>query len=416
MMTQAFYSGISGLQTNSTGINVLSDNLSNINTVGYRGYNVEFASLFESDVSTGTNGSSIGLGTKLQTTSMLQTTGVLQLSDRSTDLAIDGNGWFGVQGNDKPIYTRDGTFTFDANSDLVTVDGFHVLGTMAGNISADDILTEVVPEVPLGNVTNQQKLRFPKTLTFPPIPTTKAKFFANVGVDPVVRTISASVIDGNSNKNELRLAFTKNPVQAPPGSQWTVTATTQSLDGVTVFDTKTGSVNFSSSGELLSNTLTTIDNNGTPVTIDLGTGYDGITSINRPVIPGSSLADGTVGGDLEGYTINANAEVIATFTNGRQSSVGKIALFHFRNEQGLDRLSGSRFQETPNSGKATFFKDANGKNIIGANILNFKVEGSNYNMAQGLTELIVMQRAYDANSKSITTADQMIQKALSMSK
>ena len=418
MMTQAFYTGISGLKTNSTGIDVVSDNLSNISTVGFRAYNAEFSSLFEKSMNTNSGGSSVnssvGIGSRVNATTMSQKNGSLQLSDRSTDLAINGNGWFGVQGNDKPIYTRDGTFNIDANADLVTLDGFHVLGTLGGNISADNILTKTLNKVPLGSVSSQEKLRFPKTLKYPPVPTSKAKFFANVGVDPIARTISASVIDGKSDKNELRLEFTKDAVQNPPGSQWSVKATTQTLDGKTIYDTKLGSVTFDSAGALTSSTLTTIDNNGTPVAIDLGSGYDGIVSINRPVVSGSSLADGTIGGDLRGYAINKNAEVIATFTNGKQSSVGKIALFHFRNEQGLNRLNGTRFQESSNSGNPMFFKDTNGQNINGANVVNFKTEGSNYDMASGLTELIILQRAYDANSKSITTADQMIQKALKM--
>lgn len=416
-MIQAFYTGISGLKTYSAGIDVVSDNLANTNTVGYRGYNVEFASMFENSVASANAGiidSSIGVGSKVQTTSMIQTNGSLLLSDKSTDLAVDGDGWFGVQGDGDPVYTRDGGFTFDANSDLVTIDGYHVLGTMGNNISDDDVLTSTLSEIALADVNAQEKLRFPQSLTYPAEATTTAKFLANVGTDPEVRTVGASVVDSQSNKNHLRLEFTKDPIQNPPGSQWSVVATTQSLDGTIVYDTQAGSVEFDSAGALISHTLTSIDNNGTQVAIDLGSGYDGVVSINIPVVPGSSIANGTIGGDLQGYAINKNAEVIATFTNGMQSSVGKIALFHFQNDQGLERVTGSRFQESSNSGEPIFFTDENGQNIIGAEVVNFKLEGSNYGMTGGLTELIVYQRAYDANSKSITTADEMMQKALNM--
>ena len=417
-MIQAFYTGISGLKTYSAGIDVVSDNLANTNTVGYRGYNVEFASMFENSLASANAGiidSSIGTGTQLKTTSMIQTNGSLLLSDKSTDMAIDGDGWFGVQGDENPIYTRDGNFTFDAKDDLVTIDGLHVLGTMGNNISDNDVLTSTLNEIILGDVNAQEKLRFPKSLTYPAEATTTAKFLANVGTaDGSVVTVGASVVDSQSNKNHLRLEFTKDPIQNPPGSQWSIVATTQSLDGTIVYDTQTGSAEFDAAGALASHTMSTIDNNGTPVTIDLGSGYDGVVSINIPVVPGSSIANGTIGGDLQGYAINENAEVIATFTNGMQSSVGKIALFHFQNDQGLERLSGSRFQESSNSGEAIFFTDENGQNIIGAEVVNFKLEGSNYGMTSGLTELIIYQRAYDANSKCISTADEMMQKALSM--
>jgi flagellar hook protein FlgE len=345
---------------------------------------------------------------------MMQKTGSLLLADRSTDLAIDGEGWFGVQGANKPIYTRDGTFSFDANSDLVTLEGLYVLGTMTGNISADDVLTAKVDETKLGTISGQEKLRFPNTLTFPVVPTTEASFIGNVGVKSEAITMGASVIDAQSNRNQLRLEFTKDALQTPPGTQWSVTATTQSLDGSTVYDTKTGHVAFDATGALVSNTLTSINNNGTPVSISLGSGYAGVVSFDVPIVSASSSANGTIAGDLLGYTINQNAEVIASFSNGEQSSVGKIAIFHFQNDQGLERLNGTRFQESTNSGRALFYTDANGNNINGSNVMNYKLETSNYEMSAGLTQLIILQRAFDANSKSITTADQMIQKALNM--
>ena len=199
----------------------------------------------------------------------------------------------------------------------------------------------------------------------------------------------------------------------PPGIQWDVTATTKNLDGQTIYDTKTGVLNFAGDGSLISNTLDTIDNNGTAVNINVGSGYSGIVVTNAP-ISGSSTADGTIGGGLIGYEINLNAEVIATFTNGAQSSVGKIALYHFQNDEGLDRTSGTRFQKSSNSGDPIFYQDANGQNILGSTVNNYRLENANVKLETSLTELIIFQRAYDANSKVISTADQMIQKALQM--
>ena len=415
MMTQAFYTGISGLRSSSTGIDVLSNNLANVSTTGYRGYNTEFASLFEDVMNTGTgNSNSVGVGVRVQATSMVTAQGSLSLSDRSTDLAIQGDGWFSITGGGDPLYTRDGSFNFDENSDLVTNDGFYVLGTMGNNIGPGDILTKTLSEINLGDVGAQEKLRFPKTLTYPPEATTEAKFLANLGTgyDPI--TVGASVIDSTNQRNHLRLEFIKNPVQNPPGSQYTVKATTQSLDGLTVYDTVGGNVEFDSAGALTLNTLGTINNNGTQVAMDLGNGYDGIVSIDVPVVPGSSVANGTIGGDLAGYSINRNAEVIATFTNGLQSSVGKVAIFHFQNEQGLSRANGTHFHQSFNSGKAFFRTDGNGKAVNGTNVVNFRLENANVELSAGLTDLIIYQRSFDANSKSITTADHMIQKALDM--
>lgn len=416
MMTQAFYTGISGLQNYSTGINVVSNNIANISTVGFRGYNAEFSNLYQDALTTSPiAGNSVGVGTQLQTTSMMQDQGSLVQSNRNTDLAILGDGWFGIQSGGKPVYTRNGTFGFDKNDNLVTDDGYYVLGTIGNNITKDNVLSSTIDTLPLGNVTTQQKLRFPKTLSYPPVPTQNADFFANLGVgyDPI--SMGATVVDGKNNKNRLNLEFVKNKAQTPPGSQYTLTATTSSADGTVVYDTQKGAVKFDDKGALLSNTLTSINNNGIPVSINLGKGYNGVISIDTPKLaPGSSKVDGTIGGDLQGYSINQNAEVIATFTNGKQSSVGKIAVYHFLNEQGLERLSGTRFHASSNSGSAYFIKDVNGQNINSSAVKNFHLENSNVAMSYGLTELLVLQRSYNANSKSITTADEMMKKALSM--
>lgn len=416
MMTQAFYTGISGIKTHQQGIDVISDNLANISTIGFRGYSAEFSALFEEAINTSSSKSSIkssvGVGTKLNTISMDEGIGTLQLSERSTDLAIMGDGWFGIQGEGKPIYTRDGSFTFDKNRDLVTADGYYVLGTMGTNIE-NGVLTEQLAEVALGEVSAQKKLQMPKSLEFPVQPTSQVKFYGNLGIDDEVRVMSSKAIDPQSNNNNIRLEFTKVDPQVLPGSQWNVVATAKNLNGETLYDTQSGVVEFDAAGAQISNTLPPINNNGASVEIDLSTGFSGITAI-KGEFTASSSSNGVEAGELIGYDINKNGELIATFTNGKQSSVGSIAVYHFQNDKGLNRVSGTRFSESTNSGEPIFFQDENGKNITGSDISNFLLEGSNVRMEVGLTEMIIMQRAYDASSKCIKTADEMIQKALSM--
>jgi flagellar hook protein FlgE len=428
MMAQAFYTGINGIKAHQSAIDVVSDNLANISTLGFRSYSTEFSSLFEKSLSSVYDSStSIGLGTSVNAITMDEGKGVFQLSERSTDLAIIGDGWFGIQGEGSPIYTRDGSFTFDRDRDLVTADGYYVLGTMGSNIN-NGILSEQLAEVELGNVSTQQKLRFPDELSFPVQPTTEAKFFGNLGVDDETRVVSAKAIDAQSNSNSIRLEFKKSIPQPATGTKWDVVATAQSSGVRTeyndqtgettylpdeIYDTQNGVVQFDESGVLVSNTLSSINNNGTPVNINLGSGFDGLISMNNP-FGGSSSSNGTQSGELYGYDINKNGQIIATFSNGMQSSIGTVAVYHFQNDRGLERVSGSRFSESNNSGEPIFFQDANGKNIIGTDLTNFKLEGSNVRMEAGLTDLIIMQRSYDANSKSITTADEMLKKALSM--
>ena len=417
-MIQAFYTGITGLKSGQSAIDVTADNIANVSTVGFRGYDSEFASLYEdakSTVTTSSSTSTIGAGVRLQATTIDLSQGSYALSDRSTDMAIEGDGWFGVVNKGGAEYTRAGAFTFDQNSDLVTVDGFYVLGSMGGNIDlTTNTLTEVLQEVPLKNVSGQEKLSFPNTLTYPQEPTTYASYTGNIGRLDEDRSMGADVIDSEGNRNNLKLTFSMSVPQVSPGSQWDVVATTQTLDGTTVYDTQSGVVNFNAQGGLISTTLTSIDNNGAQVDIDLGNDYNGIISVANSNTSSSSESDGTIAGDLVGYEINQYAEVVATFSNGYQSTVGQVAVYHFYNDSGLERASGARFTESVNSGEPTIFKDANGVNTIGASVMTYRLENSNVTLDKALTELIVLQRSYDANSKSISTADQMIQKALQM--
>ncbi|MFT7004395.1 MAG: flagellar hook protein FlgE, partial [Sulfurimonas sp.] len=184
MMTQAFYTGLSGLKSNQTAIDIQADNIANISTVGFRSYDTEFASLFEDNLKTSsakTNNNTIGYGVEIQTSSMSKEPGTIILSEKSTDLAIMGNGWFGIQGQSATQYTRAGDFTFDRDNDLVTPDGHYVLGTMGENIGKDGKLTGILNEVKLGGVDSQEKLRFPKNLSFPTKPTENTKFIGNLG-------------------------------------------------------------------------------------------------------------------------------------------------------------------------------------------------------------------------------------------
>ena len=417
-MIQAFYTGISGLKTGQSAIDVTADNIANISTTGFRASTAEFSALFEdtqSATSNSLNLSSVGYGSQLQSTTIDLSEGSYTISDRSTDMAIEGDGWFGVKNGDENLYTRAGDFTFDANSDLVTPDGLYVLGSMGNNIDyTTNTLTTVLGDVALKDVGAQTKLNFPDTLTYPPTPSSNAKFIGNLGIDVEVNTIGAEVVDSENNRNYLQLSFTKSDPQVTPGSQWDVVATTTSLDGTITYDTQNGQVTFDDTGGLSSSTLTTIDNNGSEITIDLGSGFDGVTSINSLPASASSVTDGDVGGDLVGYDINSNAEVVATFSNGEQSVVGQVAVYHFANDEGLERASGARFRESTNSGEALIFKDADGENTIGANVMTYKLETSNVSMEIALTELIILQRSYDSNAKSITAADEMMQKALNM--
>lgn len=419
-MLQSIYNGVTSLQSFQTGIDVLANNIANVNTVGFKGSSTEFSNIFEKSVSTSANAKTSmqsGFGVQVNAVSLDLSLGSYYQSENITDLAISGDdGWFGLTGpNNQEYYTRAGNFRFDPYSAdgvqldtrLINPDGFLVTGTLANNTTSG-ILSPSFDFLDLGNVESQEALVFPNELNFPVVPSTQADFFGNIGVENIQQVVSAEVISPQSERNSLRLVFSQSAVQPATGISWDVLATTQTADGSTIYDTQTGLVTFDGSGALISSTLGSLNNNGATVTPNLGTGLSGLISNSGPTIASSATVDGTLSGELINYSVNRNGDVISTFTNGAQSVVGKIAIYHFQNDQGLEAVSGNKFRTSDNSGKPIFYTENNGQLLAGT------LENSNVRLETALTELIIMQRSYDAASKTITTGDEMLKNALQM--
>jgi len=228
----------------------------------------------------------------------------------------------------------------------------------------------------------------------------------------VYQCFTGDIIDSNGNKNDLKFDFTKTKINNGT-TTWNAIITEALPDG-TVVSTKNQDFTFDKEGGLLSPTTINIDNNGTSATIDFGGNFKGLTAFDKKNIGFQYSQNGTLNGNLTKYDIDQNGEIIANFSNGKDGVIGAIPLFHFQNEQGLDNVGKQNFTETSNSGKAFTYLNSNGNYLSGAKIKNYTLEASNVSMANALTELIIMQKAFGANAKSITTSDQMIQKAIDM--
>jgi flagellar hook protein FlgE len=447
-VNQAYYSGLSGVMTHQYGMDVVADNLSNVNTIGFKGSTAEFTDLFtnllvSAGASTPTT-NNIGVGSRLQSTTTQMQNGTLLSTDRFNDLAISGNGWFGVISGNNSYYTRAGNFVFDeyqktagdVNSSvarLTTTDGKYVTGTMLSNYSYNGsfdygngeigsfVVTDPTDDVALGSVKSQGILEFPTRIAYPVEPTTQTQFFGNLGRENQTRTISANVVSPSNDINRLKLEFNQSFVENPDGTlqpwdgyTWDVKATVTSNDGSILYDTKNGQAVFSGAGGLSSFNIASIDNDGSPVSIDLGTGFTGVIAIDAVATAGSSRSDGVSGGTLTKYGINSNGVIIADFSNGRQSAIGRVAVYHFQNDQGLNRSGNNTFESSIDSGEPIFWTNQNGEAVTGSLVYSGKLENSNVRLDVGLTDMIIMQRAYQANAKSITTGDELIQKALQM--
>ena len=193
-----------------------------------------------------------------------------------------------------------------------------------------------------------------------------------------------------------------------------------------ILDTQKGDIAFDETGALTRNTIPPLNNGGTPMQLNLGTpydpdipnsGFDGLTAMaTLPTALKAETHDGYPEGELKGYAVTADGTIYADFTNGKSSAAAKLPIYHFRNDQGLSAKGGVYFSPTSNSGKASFYRDASGNIIQSSSVRSYTLESSNVRLDRALTEMILLQKAFDANAKSITTSDQMIQKAINMKK
>ena len=226
------------------------------------------------------------------------------------------------------------------------------------------------------------------------------------------------LLNADGTKNTLELTLTKRVPQGANGTVWEAAATVKDASGATISNAN-GELNFDHEGRLVSSTLGALDNNGSQVELDFGTPaaagqiYSGVTSTSQAKSV-SVAQNGVYEGILKDYYTNDSGNILAKFTNGEVRSVGKVALYHFQNEQGLAKMGDNIYSQSANSGAAFFYKDAGGKSIYGAKLASSTLEQSNVDLAQALTEVIVTQKAYDANAKSITTSNEMLQRAIEL--
>ena len=440
-MISSLYNGISGMKAHQNGIDLVSDNISNVNTAGYRAKSVEFSTIFSNALSSvdpldDPTANDLGYGSVYNGSSISFNQGSLIDSDNKYDLAIDGGGFFGVKdGKGEIFYTRDGNFSKDADGMLINSNGEYLLGISANNIENNQVIKNPNETIKVQKAGDEKPIHIPDELHYPPKPSTFVKFTGSL--DPTIKTkldkdgneiqvpnieiFRAKVFDNKNNTNLLSITFTKRVPQIGKSTTWDAVAKIEDDSGNPISQ-KSGVLEFNGYGALVSNTLNSIDNNGSPLRVDLGTpykegainsGYDGISSILNA--QGRSVTkDGAKGGELSDYHIDEKGVLLASFTNGKSVPIAKVAIYHFQNEAGLSSVGDSKFQESGNSGKPTFFIDKKGNYVDSSKILSSKLENSNVDLTTALTELIALQKAFDANSRSITTSDQLIQNAINM--
>jgi flagellar hook protein FlgE len=401
-MLRSMYSGVSGLRSHQTMMDVIGNNIANVNTVGFKTSTAVFQDLLSQQltgagaptaINGGTNPAQVGLGVKLAGTSLSFTQGANQMTGKSTDLAIQGDGFFSVKQSGQSLYTRAGALSFDATGRLVTPDGGTIQGWVADSVG--NMNTNATPG----------DLLMPVGQSTPPSATANIVFGGNLDANataPVKTTVTA--YDKLGQPISMGVQFTKQGA-----NDWKVDVDS---DGDGTYETSGGAdLTFGGTvpGQLdAPNTRAITMTNGQAVTLDFGPagGANSLTQYNGASSATVQSQDGYTMGALQSFSIGADGVVTGVFTNGHNRPVGQIALANFSNPAGLESVGGSMFRETVNSGLAQVGSaNSGGRGTLAGSTL----EMSNVDLAREFTNLIVAERGFQANSKVITASDEMLQ-------
>ncbi|WP_024789440.1 flagellar hook-basal body complex protein [Lebetimonas sp. JH292] len=216
-----------------------------------------------------------------------------------------------------------------------------------------------------------------------------------------------NIYDTNGNKDIISFSFTKQKVLNNQ-IKWNGKITVKDDQG-NIINTTNQNFTFEQNGKLLSPKTLTINS---PQTININFNLTSYTKTDNKTNYSFSQ-NGLEKGYLQGYDINDDGVIFANFSNSKSVELGQIPIFHFQNPQGLESIGGNLFRKTNNSNKA-FLYESNGEYIPYAKVISHKLEASNVNFAEAMTELIINQKAFSAAAKTVTTSDEMIQKAINL--
>ena len=412
----AIFTGVSGLRAHQFAVNVIANNIANINTIAFKAGRVSFQDALSQTLRPasapteggrgGTNPKQVGLGVTIGSISNLMSQGNLKPTGRVTDLAVEGAGFF-VLGDAAGMYfTRDGVFELDANNVLVhATTGMKLLGWRAdpltGEIQASSMLTpqsELI--IPLGGKSVAR-------------PTSQVEYQSNLDASAAVGdqvTSTFYVYDSLGESHQMDLAFTKTAA-----GEWSWEIASPDADPAS--PPSTGTLQFDVDGQVDpasavgTFTLDLADANGADDPISCQISFAEVTQLYGQSTIQMQSQDGLPMGTLQSFYIDQSGLITGNYTNGMFERLGQIALASFANAAGLDKLGGNLYSQSTNSGLPTVVKPGTAD---AGNMASGHLEMSNVDLAEEFANLIVISRGFQANSRVITTGDEMLQELLNI--
>ncbi|MBI1822634.1 MAG: flagellar hook protein FlgE [Nitrospirae bacterium] len=417
-------SGVSGLNAYGEGLSVVGNNIANMNTAGFKDGSASFADIVSSNLAGGTSSSQVGRGVFVDAVTTNFGQGSFETTSNGLNLAVDGSGMFLVADAAGAVnYTRNGTFQLDKNGMMVNPEGLFVqgyqanaAGVLSGQLGSLNLGATAFPPLATANLTLAANLNSSNAVTGPFV-------LANASQTSNFST-GMSIFDSLGNSHQINFYFTKTAANT-----WAWNGVVNAADSVNGIDEvqARGTLSFNSNGALTAQSATTYLSNavaatgfnfsggatanqavtfnfGTP--LPGGTGLNGITQFAGTSAILNLTQDGYATGSLESVSIGKDGTISGLFTNGKNRTLGQVALARFNSPEGLSHLGNNLFGATADSGAPIVGTPA--ASGLGT-ILAGSLELSNVDLAEQFTKMIEFQRGFDANSKVITTTDDMLQ-------
>ncbi len=412
-MFTSFSTALSALSAHSTAIDVVGNNLANLNTPGFKTSVVSFHDLVTQSLGAGLGETQVGFGVGRPTTIRQFSQGAIQSSSGALDAAIQGDGFFIVQDNSGALlYTRGGNFQVDKAGNLLTSTGERIQGWTEINPATGAVITSGAISditVPIGTLKA-------------PNPSTSFSFDMNLNAAAATGdnfSTAIEVYDSLGSSHVLTVAFTKTGT----ANEWDYSITVPDADLTSAFTPVTGTLTFDSAGKLTSPAstdampevnITGLANGASDMSLTWNL-YDSatprVTQYAQPSSVSANAQNGSPAAQLIRVGLADGGKILAQYSNGEQAVVGQVAMASIRNPESLIAVGNNNYQLSARSALPAIGLPGTGGR---GSILGGAVEYSTVDIAKEFTNLIVLQRGYQANTRVVTAVDELSQETINL--